>query len=183
MTVLKACFLLGKKRILNSPRESIFDAFTPLPNRESGNFPIILKNKMRIDESSRFAGTDVLESTSAEVLGSLKTYGANDFFTHRHQTQTPKLQAPTNHVSKLAPDELVEVAAYKTWGQKPACLKSDLRLQMGDASEWSQDGREGVCEGWSAVVCQKGGLRPNLSPSRSSTLVRLASRPKTGGLP
>lgn len=60
--------------------------------------------------------------------------------------------------------------------QKPACLKSDLRLRMGDASEWSQDGREGTFEGLSAVMCQKGGLRPNLSPSRLSTLVQLASR-------
>lgn len=188
MTVLKACFLLGKKRILNSPRESIFDAVTPFPNRDSGNFPIILKNKMRIDESSRFAGTDLLESTSAEVLGSLKTHSAYASFTHRHQTQDPKLQDPklqgrTNQVSKLAPDQLGKIAAYKSWDQTPARCKSDLSQQMGDASAWSQDARGGAFEGQSAAMCQKGGLRPNLSPSRSSALVQPASHPKTGGLP
>lgn len=127
---------------------------------------------------TKFARTDVPESTSARVLESLEPY---DFLTQRPKTQASQLQNSKSQAPTAARSQVGEVAAHKSTSRKQASPTCGPRPQMGCAPESSQDDRGGLYDRGSAGLCQKTWLRLIFEPFRASTLAKLVIHLKTGG--
>ena len=127
---------------------------------------------------TKFARTDVPESTSARVLESLEPY---DFLTQRPKTQASQLQNSKSQAPTVARSQVGEVAAHKSTSRKPVSPTSGLRPQMGGVSESNQDDRGDLYGRRSAGPCQKARLRLIFEPFWASTLAVPVIHLKTGG--